>query len=112
MAEAEIRKGRQNPTASLVLPYTKTHGKEAIDLYNATGRTAQEWQELMLYDILGVNESGLYTHSKFGYAVPRRNGKNEIVVIRELWGLMNGEKIMHTAHRATTSRSAWEAPAG
>lgn len=109
MAEAETRRGRQTPTASLVLPYHETRGAEAIELYNATGRTAQEWQELMIYDILGVNDNGLYTHSKFGYAVPRRNGKNEIVVIRELWGLVKqGEKIMHTAHRATTSRAAWE----
>lgn len=105
---AEKRVGRQTPTTSLVLPYFKTYGDEAIRLYNATGRKAQEWQELMLYDILGVNEEELYVHAKFGYAVPRRNGKNEIVAIREMWGLQHGEKIIHTAHRATTSRSAWE----
>ncbi len=42
------RKGRQTPTQSVILPYTKTHGQEAIDLYNTTGRTAQEWQELFV----------------------------------------------------------------
>lgn len=102
----EMRKGRQTPTKSIILPYTKTHGKEAIDLYNSSGRTAQEWQELLIYDILAVNDEGLWVHSKFGEEIPRRNGKNEVVVIREFWGLENGEKILHTAHRTTTSTSA------
>lgn len=105
---AEIRKGRQTPTQSVVLPYKDTKGQEAINIYNSTDRTAQEWQELMMYDILATNEDGLWTHTKFGYSVPRRNGKNEIVVMREMWGLKNNEKILHTAHRTTTSHSAWE----
>lgn len=103
---AEPRKGRQAPTQSVVLPYHETQGQEAIDLYNQSGRTAQEWQELLLSDILAVNEDGLWTHTKFGYSVPRRNGKNEIAAIREVYGLTHGEKILHTAHRTTTSSSA------
>lgn len=102
----EPRKGRRVPTKSVILPYAETHGQAAIDLYNSTGRTAQQWQELMLYDILAVNEDGLWVHTKFGYSVPRRNGKNEIVAIRELYGLEHGERILHTAHRTTTSSSA------
>lgn len=104
----EIRKGRQTPTQSVVLPYSSTYGAEAIDIYNSTGRTAQEWQELLLSDILAVNEEGLWVHTKFGYSVPRRNGKNEIVAIREMYGLKKGERILHTAHRTTTTHSAWE----
>ena len=103
---AEPRKGRQTPTRSVVLPYFETKGQEAIDLYNQSGRTAQEWQELLLSDILAVNEDGLWVHTKFGYSVPRRNGKNEIAAIRELFGLEHGERILHTAHRTTTSSSA------
>lgn len=102
----EPRKGRQTPTQSVVLPYSETHGQEAIDLYNSTGRTAQEWQEIQMYDILAVNDDGLWTHTKYGYSVPRRNGKNEIVAIREMYGLTHGERILHTAHRTTTSASA------
>lgn len=100
--------GRQTPTAAVVLPYTTTHGQEAIDLYNTTGRTAQQWQQLLLYDILAENEDGLWVHTKFGYSVPRRNGKNEIAAMRELYGLQRGENILHTAHRTTTSHAAWE----
>lgn len=105
---AELKKGRQTPTQSLVIPYEKTHGQEAIELYNSTGRTAQEWQELLLCDILAENDEKLWTHTKYGYSVPRRNGKNEIVAMRELYGLRQGECIMHTAHRTPTSHSAWE----
>lgn len=104
----EKRKGRQTPTQSVVLPYLDTKGQEAVKLYNSTGRKAQEWQELLLSDILAVNEEDLWVHTRFGYSVPRRNGKNEIVAIREMWGLMNGEHILHTAHRTTTTHSAWE----
>lgn len=105
---AEVRKGRQTPTQSQVLPYTITYGNEAIDIYNTTGRTAQEWQELLCYDIMAVNEEGLWVHTKAGYSIPRRNGKNEVVVMREMWGITHGEKILHTAHRTTTSHAAWE----
>ena len=103
-----VEKGRQTPTRSYILPYEKSEGQKAIDLYNKTGRTAQEWQSLLLYDILAENEDGLYTHTKFGYSVPRRNGKNEIVAIREMYALVNGQKVLHTAHRTTTSHTAWE----
>lgn len=104
----EPRKGRQTPTQSIVLPYTKTYGNEAVEIYNTTGRTAQEWQELLCYDIMAVNDEGLWVHTKAGYSVSRRNGKNEVVVMREMWGLKNNEKILHTAHRTTTSHAAWE----
>lgn len=102
------RIGRQTPTSSVILPYSETKGQEAIEIYNSTNRTAQEWQELIVYDMLAVNEENLWVHTKFGFSVPRRNGKNECVVIREMWGLKNGERICHTAHRTTTSHSAWE----
>lgn len=43
----------------------------------------------------------------FGLAVPRQNGKNEVVSIRELWGLLHGERILHTAHLTQTAHSAF-----
>jgi len=104
----EERIGRQTPTLCAVLPYKKTRGAEAVKLYNSTGRTAREWQQIQIYDIMAENDDGLWVHTRYGYEVPRRNGKGEILTIRELWGLKNGEKIMHTAHLASTSHSAWE----
>lgn len=108
MVNKKIKIGRQTPTESVILPYKKTYGKDAIKLYNSTQREAQKWQEFLSNDILAVNEENLYVHTKFGYSVPRRNGKNEVVLIREMYGLKKGEKILHTAHRATTTHSSWE----
>ena len=102
------KKGNQKPTKSVVLKYKQSKGKEAIELYNSTTRDAQKWQEKLITNIMGTTKDGLWTHTKFGYSVPRRNGKNEVVAIREMWGICNGEKILHTAHRTTTSHSAWE----
>ena len=106
--DTDKRIGRQTPTTSVILPYEKTFGNEAIELYNQSKRTAHEWQELLTYDIMAVNQDNLWIHQKFGFSVPRRNGKNEIDVIREAWGLIHGEKICHTAHRTTTSHQAWD----
>lgn len=106
MAEPK-RLGRQTPTKSVVLPYENTYGKEAIDIYEKTGRQAQDWQKLLIYDILSYNDEGLWVHTKFGYSVPRRNGKNEVITIREMYGLIEGEQVLHTAHRTPTSSSAF-----
>lgn len=102
------RLGNPRPTRSVILPYEKSKSQEAIDFYEKSGRKAQQWQKDLLKDIMAVNDDGLWTHTKFGYSLPRRNGKNELVVMREFWGLKNGEEIMHTAHRISASHSAWE----
>lgn len=102
------RVGNQIPTQSVILPYEKSLGDEAVQLYNLSGNTCQEWQALMLNDIMAVNDDGLWVHTKFGYSVPRRNGKTEILTQRELWGLFNGEHILHTAHLTDTAHIAWE----
>lgn len=105
---SEKRIGRQTPTTSLVLPYSQSRGKEAVDIYNKTGRTAREWQELLIYDILATDENGMWIHSLFGYSVPRRNGKTEDVIMRILFGMLNGEKMLYTAHMISTAHSVWE----
>lgn len=102
------RIGSQVPTLSVVLPYSESFGDEAVQLYNMSGNVCQEWQALMLTDIMAVNDEGLWIHTKFGYSVPRRNGKTEIITQRELWGLFNGEHILHTAHLTDTAHIAWE----
>lgn len=104
----EGRIGNQTPTTSYVLPYQRTKGEQAIRLYEASRRKAMEWQRLLMYDILAVNEEGLWTHSKFGWEIPRRNGKGEILIIRELYALAMGERVLHTAHRTDTAHSAWQ----
>lgn len=100
--------GKQTPTTSLIIPYSQTKGQEAIDLYEKTGRKAMEWQKIQIYDIMAYDDDGLWVHSKYGYAVPRRNGKTEDALMRIMWGLVNGEKILYTAHLISTAHSVWE----
>lgn len=102
------RIGRQEPTVHCVLPYSATDGKDAIDLYELTGRTALKWQKSLTNDILARNEDGQWTHTRYGYSVPRQNGKGEILAIRELYGLARGERVIHTAHLVQTAHKAFE----
>lgn len=104
----EKRTGRQEPTQSHVLPYEKTLGPEAVMLYEQNQKVAYSWQQLQIFDIMAINDDGQWIHTRYGFEVPRRNGKNEIVTIRELWGLKNGEQVLHTAHRTDTAHKAWE----
>lgn len=106
----EKRQGRQTPTKSYVLSYSKTKGKEAIELYNSAKSDvkAMPWQELLAYDILAVNNDDSWVHMKYGYAVSRRNGKSELGVIRCLYGVKHNEHILYTAHRSDTARAIWE----
>lgn len=105
--QSNKRIGRQTPTKPVVLPHSVSYDGEALGLYATSGREAFEWQKNLLNAIMAVNEEGQWTHVKFGFSVPRQNGKNEVVAIREWWGLVNGEKIIHTAHRTTTSAAAF-----
>lgn len=102
-----MRLGSQTPAVSVTIPYLSTAGPEAVEIYERTGRTAQPWQASQLDHILATNDDGLYTHMTYGLAVPRRNGKNEVLVMRELYGLEHGQRMCHTAHRTTTSSSAF-----
>lgn len=103
MSEYEAR---QTPTVYKVLPYELSKGSVAVKLYEESDRQAFPWQKLLLEDILACDSEGLWVHPKFGYSVPRRNGKNEIVVMREVFGILNNERMLHTAHRTSTSTAA------
>lgn len=107
-AVARKRIGNQVPTASVFISNRNSTFKEAVEIYEKSGRKAQKWQINLLKPMMAKTSKGLWVHTKFGYSLPRRNGKNEVVAIRELYGLENGEQILHTAHRTTTSHSAWE----
>lgn len=109
MPRVATRKGEQEPTTSLICEYKKTKGKKAVKLYNSTGLKAYPWQELLSSDIMACDRKGVWVHSKFGFSVSRQNGKNEVIVIRELYGLVElKENILHTAHSTKTAHKAYE----
>lgn len=103
-----IRRGRQTPTTAVVLPYKKTLSGECIADYEKTGKTCQEWESLIISDIMAVDDDGLWVHASYGLEVPRQNGKGDIIVMREIYALKHEERVLHTAHRTTTSAAAWE----
>lgn len=107
---ARMKLGNQNPTQSVILKYVKRNSKakEAVDLYERTGLTCYAWQINLLTPIMAVDKHGLWVHQKFGYSIPRRNGKSEILYMLEIWGLHKGLNILHTAHRISTSHTSFE----
>ncbi len=62
----------------------------------------------MLNAWLGLNSKGVYTSPVCGLLLPRQNGKNAVIEMRELHGaVLLGEKILHTAHEVKTARKAF-----
>lgn len=94
------KKGCQDPSKCvfLVSQERKSEYKQAVKIYEASGRKVLKWQKQLLAHITAKNKDKLYTYTKFGYSVPRRNGKSEILALREIQGLFDSEKycIQHT----------------
>ena len=80
-------------------------GEEAIAFARRVGMTLDPEQELVLAGALGVREDGRWQTREVGINMPRQNGKGEILIARELFGLFElGERlIIHTAHEFKTS---------
>ena len=100
------RIGRQEPTVWSTLPYKKSVGKLASELYEQTGNKVLKWQKKQIEAILAVDRKGNYVHRRYGLSVPRRNGKTEIFLMREFYALEHGERVLHTAHLTSTSSDA------
>ncbi|HWH28811.1 MAG TPA: hypothetical protein VNU26_07590 [Mycobacteriales bacterium] len=63
---------------------------------------------MVLRSWLGLRADGRYAATRTGLAVPRQNGKNAVLEIRELFGMVVlGEKFLHTAHEVKTARKAF-----
>lgn len=100
------RIGRQEPTVWSTLPYTHTEGEAVVAAYEATGQSVMEWQKKQINAILAVDDEGKYIHRRYGLSISRRNGKTEVFLMRELYALRKGERVLHTAHQTATSNDA------
>lgn len=66
------------------------------------------WQSLVLDYWLARDENDKFAFTSCGLPIPRQNGKNAVLEMREWYGLcIIGEKILHTAHRVDTARKAF-----
>jgi phage terminase large subunit-like protein len=81
---------------------------DATFLASGYGLTPDPWQEDILDDWLGRRADGQWAAAKCGLCVPRQNGKNALLEMRELFGMVAlGEKFLHTAHEVKTARKAF-----
>lgn len=82
----------------------ESYGDLAGDLASGYQLTPDDWQQLILDDWLAV-KGGKWAHLTCGLSVPRQNGKNGALEIRELFGMVGrGEAILHTAHQVKTAQ--------
>lgn len=81
-----------------------TYSDLAADFAASYGLVPDDWQQLILDDWLAVGPRGRWASLKCGLSVPRQNGKNGALEIRELFGAVGrGERILHTAHQVKTA---------
>lgn len=99
------------PTPSLrLVPRSsdRTLGPLAVALAAGYGLVADDWQADIVECSLRRRSGGRYAAATVGNAVPRQNGKNGWLEIRELFGMVVlGEKFLHTAHEVKTARKAF-----
>src|SRR5690606_29952691 len=103
-------KGVQTPR--LEVKSDRAHANDADDaifLASQYGLTPDPWQEHVLREWLARRaEDDKWAHSRCGLSVPRQNGKNALLEIRELFGIVElGERFLHTAHEVKTARKAF-----
>jgi len=83
-----------------------TLGLEAIDLYEqATGQLLDDEQRFVLEHGMGLRDDGKWAAFEVAVNEPRQNGKNEILIARQLAGLflLKTELLIHSAHEFKTS---------
>lgn len=94
----------QVPTFRVAPDADRTFGDIASDFAAEYGLEPDEWQRLILDDWLAENQ-GKWAALTCGISVPRQNGKNALIEVRELFGMVGrGEKFLHTAHEVKTAQ--------
>jgi phage terminase large subunit-like protein len=100
--------GQQSPRVRLVPHAHHNDLDDAVFLASSYGLAPDEWQETVLEGWLGLRRDNIWAAPRCGLAVPRQNGKNACLEIRELHGMISrGERVLHTAHEVKTARKAF-----
>lgn len=101
-------KGSKEPRIRIEPDRIATDGADAALLMAEYGYELDEWQKSVLDCWLGHDDSGKYNVTSAGLTLPRQNGKNVCLEAREFFGMVvNGEKILHTAHQVRTSKKSF-----
>lgn len=99
--------GVQTPSHFVAPLWTSTAADDAIDLAALAGLKLLPWQQLVLRNALAERGSK-WSSFEVGLVMPRQNGKNVVILARQLAGLyLFGEELqVHTAHKFKTARAA------
>jgi hypothetical protein len=101
--------GSQEPRIRYEQDGAYSFGDDVAMLAEAYGLKPDPWQKLILNAWMAMDEDSKFRHTKCGLSVPRQNGKNALLEMRELYGLIVcHEKILHTAHRVDTAVKAFK----
>lgn len=101
-------KGSQEPRIRIEPERYSTDGDDVALLMSEYGCKLDDWQKLVLECWLGKDENGKYNVTSAGLSLPRQNGKNVCLEAREFFGMVvNGERILHTAHQVRTSKKSF-----
>lgn len=101
-------RGSQEPRIKIEPERVASDGADAALLMSAYGYELDEWQKNVVDCWLGKDDQGKYNVTNAGLALPRQNGKNVCLEAREFFGLViNGERILHTAHQVKTSKKSF-----
>lgn len=105
--------GSQEPRIRVEPERKSTDGKDASLLMQEYGYSLDRWQQDIIDCWLGKDKADNYTVTSAGLALPRQNGKNVCLEAREFFGMViNGEKILHTAHQVRTSKKSFRRLSG
>lgn len=100
--------GSQVPRVRHVPDFRWTDGDDACALGTAYGLTPDVWQADVIRVWFAVDSKGRLRCGRVGLSVPRQNGKNGILEVVELFKMVvQGRKILHTAHEVKTARKAF-----
>ena len=100
--------GSQIPRIQIEPDRVATDGEDAALLMSEYGYELDDWQKLVIDCWLGKDDQDKYNVTNAGLALPRQNGKNVCLEAREFFGLViNGERILHTAHQVRTSKKSF-----
>jgi len=100
--------GSQEPRLKIEPHRASSDGSDAALLMGEYGCQLDKWQQVVIDCWLGRDETGKYNVTSAGLSLPRQNGKNVCLEAREFFGLViNGEKILHTAHQVRTSKKSF-----
>lgn len=100
--------GSQEPRIKIEPERITTDGEDAALLMAEYGQKLDKWQADVLDCWLGRDKNGKRNVTSGGLSCPRQNGKNSCLEAREFYGMVvDGEKILHTAHQVRTSKKSF-----